>query len=67
MRQIARQRYMSQVLIPQYLNQLRDLRKVSGPHRESVVREAFKVVLTDSLLPAAPSIAKGVILDLFLP
>ena len=29
---------MSQVLIQQYLNQLRDLRKVSGTHRESVVR-----------------------------
>jgi hypothetical protein len=34
--------YMSQVLIQQYLNQLRDLRKVSGTHREMVVREAFK-------------------------
>src|SRR3990172_5750508 len=33
---------MSQVLIQQYLNQLQDLRKVSGTHRESVVREAFK-------------------------
>ena len=59
--------YMSQVLIQQYLNQLRDLRKVAGTHRESVVREAFKVVLTDSPLPAAPSIAKDVLLDLFLP
>ena len=29
---------MSQVLIQQYLNQLQDLRKVSGTHRESVVR-----------------------------
>jgi predicted helicase len=37
--------YMSQVLIQQYLNQLRDLRKVSGTHRESVVREAFKDLL----------------------
>ena len=36
---------MSQVLIQQYLNQLRDLRKVSGTHRESVVREAFKDLL----------------------
>jgi hypothetical protein len=33
---------MSQVLIQQYLNQLQDLRKVSGTHREMVVREAFK-------------------------
>jgi len=33
---------MSQVLIQQYLNNLRDLRKVSGTTRESVVREAFK-------------------------
>jgi hypothetical protein len=33
---------MSQLLIQQYLNQLQDLRKVSGTHRESVVREAFK-------------------------
>jgi hypothetical protein len=36
---------MSQVLIQQYLNQRRDLRKVSGTHRESVVREAFKDLL----------------------
>ena len=36
---------MSQVLIQQYLNQLADLRKVSGTHRESVVREAFKDLL----------------------
>ena len=36
---------MSQVLIQQYLNQLQDLRKVSGSHRESVVREAFKDLL----------------------
>jgi hypothetical protein len=35
---------MSQVLIQQYLNQLQDLRKVSGTGRESVVREAFKDV-----------------------
>ena len=33
---------MSQLLIQQYLNNLQDLRKVSGTHRESVVREAFK-------------------------
>jgi len=36
---------MSQVLIQQYLNQLQDLKKVSGTHRESVVREAFKDLL----------------------
>jgi hypothetical protein len=36
---------MSQVLIQQYLNQLQDLPKVSGTHRESVVREAFKDLL----------------------
>jgi hypothetical protein len=36
---------MSQVLIQQYLNQLQDLRRVSGTHRESVVREAFKDLL----------------------
>lgn len=36
---------MSQLLIQQYLNHLQDLRKVSGTHRESVVREAFKDLL----------------------
>jgi hypothetical protein len=36
---------MSQVLIQQYLNQLQDLKKVSGTRRESVVREAFKDLL----------------------
>ena len=36
---------MSQVLIQQYLNDLSDLRKASGTHRESVVREAFKDLL----------------------
>jgi len=36
---------MSQILIQQYLNQLQDLRKVGGTHRESVVREAFKDLL----------------------
>jgi len=36
---------MSQILIQQYPNQLQDLRKVSGTHRESVVREAFKDLL----------------------
>jgi len=36
---------MSQVLIQQYLNQLDVLKRVSGTHRESVVREAFKDLL----------------------
>ena len=36
---------MSQVLIQQYLNQLQDLKKISGTHRESAVREAFKDLL----------------------
>ncbi len=36
---------MSQYLIQQYLNQLSDLRIVSGSSRESVVREAFKDLL----------------------
>src|SRR5512133_85224 len=36
---------MSQLLIQQYLNNLHDLRKGSGTHRESVVREAFKDLL----------------------
>ena len=36
---------MSQVFIQQYLNALRDLKKVSGTSRESVVREAFKDLL----------------------
>ena len=36
---------MSQLLIQQYLNQLQDLRKVAGTHREMVVREAFKDLL----------------------
>ena len=36
---------MSHLLIQQYLNQLQDLRKVSGTKRESVVREAFKDLL----------------------
>ena len=36
---------MSQLLIQQYHNNLRDLRKVSGTTRESVVREAFKDLL----------------------
>ena len=36
---------MSQLLIQSYLNQLADLRKVSGTQRESVVRDAFKDML----------------------
>lgn len=36
---------MSQILIQQYLNQLRDLRRVGGTYRETVVREAFKDLL----------------------
>jgi len=36
---------MSQTLINQYLNQLASLKKVSGSHRESVLREAFKDLL----------------------
>ena len=36
---------MSHLQIQNYLNNLSDLRKVSGTHRESVVREAFKDLL----------------------
>jgi predicted helicase len=36
---------VSQILIQQYLNELQDLRRVSGTTRESVVREAFKDLL----------------------
>ncbi|HEY1933651.1 MAG TPA: type ISP restriction/modification enzyme [Acetobacteraceae bacterium] len=36
---------MSQLLIQNYLNELRDLRRVSGTDRETVVREAFKDLL----------------------
>jgi hypothetical protein len=36
---------MSQVLIQQYLNQLQDLRKVSGTSCEAAIREAFKDLL----------------------
>ena len=36
---------MSKLLISQYLNDLARLRQVSGTHRESVVREAFKDLL----------------------
>lgn len=38
---------MSHLLIQQYLNELRDLRKLSGTTRESVVREAFKGLLKE--------------------
>jgi predicted helicase len=38
---------VSQLLIQQYLNNLQDLRKVSGTRRENVVREAFKDLLKD--------------------
>jgi predicted helicase len=38
---------MSQQLITQYLNELSDLRRVSGEARESIVREAFKTLLKD--------------------
>ncbi len=38
---------MSQLLIQRYLNELSDLRRVSGTARESVVREAFKTLLKD--------------------
>ncbi len=40
--------FMSQLLIQQYLNELSDLRRVSGTNREQVVREAFKSLLKDS-------------------
>lgn len=36
---------MSQLLIQQYLNELADLRRVSGTDREGVVSEAFKTLL----------------------
>jgi hypothetical protein len=38
---------MSQHLISRYLNELSDLRRVSGDVRESVVSEAFKTLLKD--------------------
>lgn len=38
-------RPVSQLLIGQYLNELADLRRVSGTTRETVVREAFKSLL----------------------
>lgn len=38
---------MSQLLIQKYLNELHDLRKVSGNSRETVVREAFKTLLKE--------------------
>ena len=36
---------MSKLLISQYLNELSSLKQVSGTHRESLVREAFKELL----------------------
>jgi hypothetical protein len=41
----GREDVLSQLLIQQYLNELSRLKKVSGTHRESVVREAFKDLL----------------------
>jgi predicted helicase len=38
---------VSQLFIQHYLNELSDLRRVSGTARESVVREAFKTLLKD--------------------
>src|ERR1051326_3825556 len=38
---------MSQLLIQKYLNDLSDLRRVSGSQRESVVSEAFKTLLKE--------------------
>jgi predicted helicase len=38
---------LSKLLIQKYLNDLSDLKKVSGTRRESVVREAFKTLLKD--------------------
>ena len=38
---------MSRLLIQSYLAELSRLRQVSGTHRESVVREAFKVLPKD--------------------
>ena len=39
--------FMSQLLIQHYLNELSDLRRVSGSSRETVVREAFKTHLKE--------------------
>ncbi len=36
---------MSQVLIHRYLDDLADLKRLSGTDRETVVREAFKTLL----------------------
>jgi predicted helicase len=38
---------LSKLLVQKYLNDLSDLRRVSGSQRESVVREAFKTLLKD--------------------
>ncbi len=51
---------MSCVLIQHYLNDFATLRQVSGSHRESVVREAFKDRYTSSkgtLSQPSPSLA----------
>ena len=48
---------MSQLLIQHYLNQLADLRKVSGTNREMVVREAFKDLLKGCARRSASRIA----------
>ncbi len=50
---------MSQLLIQHYLNQLADLRKVSGTNREMVVREAFKVARHPTFLAAAPVVSRS--------
>ena len=44
-RHVASRRAMSQTLINYYLNQLASLKKLSGSHRESVLREALKDLL----------------------
>ena len=36
---------MSQILINDYLRQLDVIKKVSGSHRETIIREAFKDLL----------------------
>jgi hypothetical protein len=44
---IPEELYLSQLLVQKYLNDLSDLRRTSGSHRESVVREAFKTLLKE--------------------
>ena len=52
---------MIQLQIQKYLNDLSDLRKVSGTARELVVREAFKDLLKgwvgDTISSSSPSIS----------